>query len=155
MAEVLGATYPDVFEAIGVHSGLPYKAAGDVASAFNAMKNGAAGAPPARPTSQYECRKIIFHGGADATVHPDNARCLVEQALGVDPAFKPTQLDWEIEGGRVERTVAHDSAGRVLVESYVVEGGAHAWFGGDARGSYTQTVGLDASRVMVRFFLQQ
>lgn len=154
MAEVLGATYPDVFEAVGIHSGLPYKAAGDVASAFAAMKNGAASAPAPRPSSQYESRKIIFHGGADATVHPDNARRLVEQAKGDDPGFEPTQLDWQIEGGRVERTVARDSAGRALVESYLVEGGAHAWFGGDARGTYTQSVGLDASRVMVRFFLK-
>ena len=154
MAEVLGATYPDVFEAVGIHSGLLYKAAGDVASAFSAMRNGAAGAPAPRPASQYECRKIIFHGGADATVHPDNARRLVAQANGVDPASEPTQLDWQIDGGRVERTVARDSAGRAIVESYLVEGGAHAWFGGDARGTYTQRVGLDASRVMVRFFLQ-
>ena len=46
-----------------------------------------------------------------------------------------------------------DADGRPVAEQWLVEGGGHAWFGGDPRGSFTQTVGLDASRVMVRFFL--
>ena len=48
-----------------------------------------------------------------------------------------------------------DSDGRPIAEQWLVEGGGHAWFGGDPRGSFTQTVGLDASRVMVRFFLAE
>ena len=48
-----------------------------------------------------------------------------------------------------------DSDGRPVAEQWLVEGGGHAWFGGDPRGSFTQTVRLDASRVMVRFFLAE
>lgn len=155
MAEILAATYPDVFEAVGIHSGLPYKAAGDVPSAFAAMKGGAIGESALRVVGDSVCRKIIFHGGADATVHPANAQHILDQAQRGAEALKPIELDWEIPGGRVNRTVLQDSAGRALVEHWFVEGGGHAWFGGDSRGTYTQNVGLDASRVMVRFFLKQ
>ncbi len=55
----------------------------------------------------------------------------------------------------MSRTAVKDSDGRPVAEQWLVEGGGHAWFGGDPRGSFTQTVGLDASRVMVRFFLAE
>ena len=57
--------------------------------------------------------------------------------------------------GRVSRTAMQDADGRPVAEQWQVEGGGHALFGGDPRGSFTQKVGLDASRVMVRFFLAQ
>jgi poly(hydroxyalkanoate) depolymerase family esterase len=152
MAEVLAATYPDVFAAVGVHSGLPYRSAIDVPSAFAAMK----GATPAEPAplaaSDRFCRKIIIHGLSDGTVDPVNGERILDQA-GRGERLKRIDFDWEIAGGRITRTVLEDSEGRPLVELWQVEGGGHAWFGGDPRGSYTQTVGLDASRVMVRFFL--
>ena len=56
---------------------------------------------------------------------------------------------------RISRTALKDASGQPVAEEWLVEGGGHAWFGGDPRGSYTQTVGLDASRVMVRFFLAE
>jgi poly(hydroxyalkanoate) depolymerase family esterase len=154
MAEVLAATYPDLFDAVGIHSGLPYKAAKDVPSAFAAMK-GAAAEPALRVVGGTECRKIVFHGGADATVDPVNAMRILDQARSGQTNLKQVDLEWRIEGRRVNQTALQDPAGQPVVELWSVEGGGHAWFGGDSRGSYTQSVGVDASRVMVRFFLKQ
>ena len=154
MAEVLAATYPDVFEAVGIHSGLPYKSAGDVPSAFAAMKGTAAFDPAPLAASGRHVRKIIFHGLADSTVNPVNGEHIFDEAERGE-ALTRSDLDWPIEGGRVSRTAVKDSDGRPVAEQWLVEGGGHAWFGGDPRGSFTQTVGLDASRVMVRFFLAE
>jgi poly(3-hydroxybutyrate) depolymerase len=155
MAEVLAATYPDVFEAIGVHSGLPYKSAVDVPSAFAAMKQGAAADPAPLAAADRLCRKIVFHGLADATVNPANGERILAEFERAETALTRIDLDWQIEAGRVSRTALKDTDGRPIAEQWLVEGGRHAWFGGDPRGSYTQSVGLDASRVMVRFFLAQ
>jgi poly(3-hydroxybutyrate) depolymerase len=48
-------------------------------------------------------------------------------------------------GGPVSRATLKDTDGRPVAEQWLVEGGGHAWFGGDPRGSYTQAVRLDAS----------
>ena len=153
MAEILAETYPDVFDAVGIHSGLPYKAATDVPSAFAAMKGAVLGEAALRVAADIECRRIVFHGGADTTVHPVNAERILDRIRG--RSFQAIETESEIDGRRVERVVLQDAAGRPVVESWFVEGGGHAWFGGDSRGTYTQSVGLDASRQMVRFFLHR
>jgi poly(3-hydroxybutyrate) depolymerase len=155
MAEVLAATYPDVFDAVGIHSGLPYKSAGDVPSAFAAMRGTAAAGPASLAASDRHCRKIIFHGLADGTVNPVNGERILDEVERGETSLTRSDLDWPIEGGRVTRTALKEADGRPVAEQWLVEGGGHAWFGGDSRGSFTQTVGLDASRVMMRFFLAQ
>ena len=155
MAEILAATYPDVFDAVGVHSGLPYKSAVDVPSAFAAMKGAGPRDPEPPDASDLRCRKIVIHGLADATVSPVNGERILDELEHGETLLTRIDLDWEIEAGRVSRTALKDDDGRPVAEQWLVEGGGHAWFGGDPRGSYTQTVGLDASRVMVRFFLAQ
>ena len=155
MAEILAQTYPDVFEAVGIHSGLPYKSAGDVPSAFAAMNGSAPFNPAPLATSDRHSRRIIVHGMADHTVNSVNGERLLDEAERGEPALTRSDLDWSIEGGRVSRRALKDADGQPVAEQWLVEGGRHAWFGGDPRGSYTQAVGLDASRVMVRFFLAQ
>jgi poly(3-hydroxybutyrate) depolymerase len=155
MAEVLAATYPDIFDAVGIHSGLPYGSAVDVTSAFAAMKGTAAGLAGRQGANVNGCRKIVFHGGADLTVHPANGERILDEAERGAGPLKRIDIDWETEAGRVNRTALEDPEGRPVVERWLVEGGGHAWFGGDPHGSHTQSVGLDASRIMVRFFLRQ
>jgi poly(hydroxyalkanoate) depolymerase family esterase len=154
MAEILAATYPDVFDAVGIHSGLPYKSAGDVPSAFAAMKGTTPFQPAPLATSNRHARKIIVHGLADGTVNSVNGERILDE-VERETSLTRSDLDWPIEGGRVSRTALKDADGRPVAEQWLVEGGGHAWFGGDKRGSFTQTVGLDASRVMVRFFLAE
>lgn len=164
MAVVLGATYPDLFTAVGAHSGLPYGAAYDVQSAFAAMRNGkrtdtmpfvtrraaAAAAPPRLvPT-------IVFHGDADDKVHAANGEAIVAQAIAARADLHQRVQQGRASAGRTyERTVFVDDVDRPVVEHWVVHGGGHAWSGGGAGGSYTDGRGPDASAEMVRFFLAQ
>ena len=146
MAAVLAGTYPDVFAAAGVHSGVAHRSAGDVLSAFAAMR-GDGGASPAGATG---ARLIVFHGSADATVHPTNAGRVAAAAGYGAPAIVERG---EAGGRRFARGVTAGPGGRAAFETWMVEGAGHAWSGGDARGSYADASGPPASAEMVRFFL--
>ncbi|MCU0909180.1 MAG: PHB depolymerase family esterase [Rhodobacteraceae bacterium] len=149
-AAILGAAYPDLFAAVGVHSGLPAGVARDAPSAFAAMRSGAAGTPggTAVPT-------IVFHGSADGTVHPANGAAVVAQVLRGKPSLRPVRTSGTRDGGRSYRLTRHDdAAGHSVVEHWEIAGAGHAWSGGRAQGSYTDPTGPDASREMLRFFLQ-
>jgi poly(hydroxyalkanoate) depolymerase family esterase len=153
MAAVLAEAYPDVFAAIGVHSGLPTGAASDVVSAFAAMRDG--GGRPAAPRRDAggaaKPRVIVFHGDADATVHPANARRIVSAAA---PGVATREERGVSAGGRAyARSVFADAAGAETVELWLVQGAGHAWSGGVAAGSFTDPAGPDASAEMARFFL--
>ena len=150
MADVLSSTYPDVFSAAGIHSGLPHGAANDVMSAFAAMKGNAKTAPRA---SAGAIRQIIFHGTADATVHPSNGEALFHKA-GVQSGRSPELMTGTLVNGRqVVRKVVGPETGAATAEYWVVEGAGHAWSGGDRTGSFVDATGPDASREMIRFFL--
>jgi poly(hydroxyalkanoate) depolymerase family esterase len=147
MAAILAAAYPELFAAAGVHSGLPPGAAHDVKSAFSAMKKGA---PPQHRA--YRVPTIVFHGDADATVHPSNGRQLADAAA----AAGGTRMESEerrMAGERsATRQVHRDAAGRVAAEHWLIHGAPHAWSGGSSRGSYTDPQGPDATAEMLRFF---
>lgn len=153
MSVILGEAYGDVFAAVGAHSGLPAGAARDVASAFTAMAGNAA-EPTHQPQPHGTVRTIIFHGTADATVHPSNGEAIGRQALRANaPQSIDTKTSAETAGRRVSRTVSHDHEGSAMVEHWSIDGLGHAWSGGQAAGSYTDPKGPNASAEMVRFFL--
>ena len=163
MAAVLAGAYPDVFAAIGVHSGLPVGAAHDLPSAFAAMAKGAVLAQRrGRNWVDHGVPAIVFHGDRDATVDPCNGGAIVSQATMTgsatsldDRGLHATSEEGSVPGGRTyARTIYRDKVGTVLAEQWIVHGGGHAWFGGDIAGSYTDPSGPDASREMLRFFSQ-
>ena len=156
MAAVLGETYPDLYAAVGVHSGLPYQAANDVMSALAAMKGpGDFSSPKPASEPRPRVRAIVFHGDQDRTVHPANADRVAEAALAQLPG-KPMRLDHDgFRGGRrCATSVFSGPDGGALVELWRIEGAGHAWSGGNAKGSFTDATGPNASEEMVRFFLE-
>ena len=146
MAAILGDAYPDLFAAVGVHSGLPTGSATDVKSAFTAMKAGAAAAASTGRTPP----TIVFHGDQDTTVHPVNGEQVVAACAG---AARPEFVRARSGNGRAyTRCIYRDAGSRVVAEHWVVHGAGHAWSGGNARGSYTDSKGPDATEEMLRFF---
>ena len=159
MAAIMAATYPDLYAAVGVHSGLAYGAAHDLPSALAAMKQGT------RQSTRHlgeSIPLIAFHGDRDTTVAPVNTDRLLDQWLrgasnGRDSAQRSARAV-KVERGQVAnghaytRSIYSDSSGRVIMEKWVIHRAGHAWSGGSSGGSYTDPRGPDASAETMRFF---
>lgn len=167
MAVILGSMYPDLYVAVGAHSGLPYRAAHDVPSAFAAMQGGAAPPRHFKPAAATSADRteasnwtptIVFHGDHDRTVSPRNSDAIVDQATLVGP---DRQLVGKVRTGtapggrRYSRADYVDPSNQSVVEHWTVHGAGHAWSGGSPDGSFTDPTGPDASAEMIRFFLSQ
>ena len=167
MAAIMGTTYPELYAAVGIHSGLAYAAAGDLPSAFAAMrgeKSKRARRKPGAAVSVRAVPTIVFHGDSDTTVHPSNGDQVIEQVSPQSSAAKAREKAFvehersvergETSGRAYTRTVYRDGAGKSVMEQWLVHGAAHAWSGGSTEGSFSDPTGPDASREMLRFFLQ-
>jgi poly(3-hydroxybutyrate) depolymerase len=144
---------------VGIHSGLPYRSAADLPSAFAAMRgNAGPGGRRSRKSrgsadENPRIRTIVFHGDGDNIVHPSNAANMVE----VESAGESV----EHMGVRHAATRAHtravirDNTGAVVVEQWLIHGSGHAWSGGSPDGTYTDPHGPDASREILRFFFEE
>ncbi len=148
MATIMGTLYPDLYAAVGVHSGLPFASAHDLPSALAAMK----GNFGRRPAPGRAIPIIVFHGDKDTTVHPANGDELIAQGVrhaARESVIEPGKVP---DGYAYTRTVHHRADGTPQAEQWLIHGAGHAWSGGSAHGSYTDGKGPDASREMMRFF---
>jgi poly(hydroxyalkanoate) depolymerase family esterase len=154
-AAVMGATYPDLYAAIGVHSGLACGAADDLISAFAAMRQGASASSEALDIPEEQqpfVPTIVFHGDRDHIVHPRNADHLISCSLRASKWQKKVDRGCVPDGHSYTRTIHTDANGRAMLEQWCIHGAGHAWSGGSPAGSYTDPRGPDAAREMLRFF---
>ncbi len=172
MAVILGATYPDLFAAIGVHSGVEYQAATNVSSGLKAMRRG--GPDPlqqgslaytAMNTFSRIVPTIVFHGTNDEVVAPINGDQVIQQWMQTDRLAsngsytadftQPTSITpGHVPNGRSYTTTTWNAASGNEVQSYwkIVRMG-HAWSGGNLGGSFTDPQGPNASLAMYNFFM--
>ena len=153
-AAIVAAAYPDLYVAVGVHSGISRGNIRTLQGAMTAMRNGSnrvANRQKAMPLPT-----IVFHGDQDRVVNPSNA-----DGFLVNPSeLIPVPITGRAEKGRspggrdFTRTVYWHRKGKILLEKWIVHGSGHAWSGGHKTGSQTDPAGPDASREMIRFFLR-
>lgn len=153
MAAIMGETYPELYAAVGVHSGLAPGAAHDLSSAFNAMRQGA---PGDERRNAHPAPTIVFHGDRDTTVHPRNAEHLLAHWSAANGAGEriPESRGRKPGGHSYTQDTRRGVDGRTIFERWTVHGLGHAWSGGSSPGSYTDPHGPDASKELARFFEQ-
>jgi poly(hydroxyalkanoate) depolymerase family esterase len=152
-ASIMGATYDDLYAAIGIHSGLACGVATDLPSALVAMRQGGSG-HKAILGGRTPVPTIVFHGDRDTTVHPNNGDQILEQSVSTISTQRKVHRGQVPGGHAYTRTVLSDASGRAMLEHWNIHGAGHAWSGGSPAGSYTDPRGPDATKEMLRFFLE-
>lgn len=172
LAVILGATYPERFAAIGVHSGLEYGAASNQIMALQAMRQGGPN-PLVQGQAVYAAMgkavravpTIVFHGTDDTVIAPINGDQVVRQWMETDqlasngayqPNFaRPTSTTaGQVVGGYGYTTLLWNDRRNTTIQSYwKVSGLGHAWSGGDPAAGFADPFGPDASDAMHAFFM--
>jgi poly(hydroxyalkanoate) depolymerase family esterase len=141
-AAVMGATYPDLYAAIGIHSGLVCGAADDLISAFAAMRQGSLASSEFRETSGVledgpTVPTIVFHGDRDTIVHPRNADHVISRSTRTTNWQQKVYCGQVPDGHAYTCSIHTDANGRAILEQWCIHGAGHAWSGGSPTGSYT------------------
>jgi poly(hydroxyalkanoate) depolymerase family esterase len=167
MASVMGATYPDLYAAIGVGSGCEYAATAACAG-YKGIDPEQAGQSAYKAMGSYArpMPAIVFEGDQDTTVPPVNAQQVVRQwqvtadladdgaENGSVPSASIVTSDGQVPGGRAYTITDYsDGHGGELIQSWLVHGMTHAWSGGNSAESYADPSGPDESAAMYAFFM--
>jgi poly(3-hydroxybutyrate) depolymerase len=143
-----------------VHSGIAAGSASNVISALAVMRKGSLNLKEDKSGLRSFVPTIVFHGDRDVIVNLRNAEQVFAQAkqrleASNDAYFNTEQSTVNPNKGHAYTcTKMQDGAGNTQLEYWLVHGAGHAWSGGEQRGSYVDPAGPNASREMLRFFLE-
>ncbi|MDM0078853.1 PHB depolymerase family esterase [Variovorax sp. J2P1-59] len=149
MAALLGDFFPEVFAAVGVHSGLAARAGVDLSSGLAALRGA-----PYEVSAAREMPTIVFHDDRDDVVHHVNGTRVIEASLGADCAFESCEQTGS-DGRRFTRRNYVKQCSGVRGEHWTLHDAAHAWSGGSLAGSFADPLGPHAGEEMLRFFETQ
>ena len=154
MAALLATRYPDRFQAVVMHSGIPPGAANSMLSAVEAMRGRSTAAAVQEAHADWPPLMII-HGDADAVVSAENADAAAQlwsRAAGAHPRHT-RELQ---RGKRYPMQVTDFKRGAQLVATRVrVAQLGHAWSGGAAGRRFSDAKGPDSSRMAWAFAAKQ
>jgi poly(hydroxyalkanoate) depolymerase family esterase len=166
MAEVMGATYPELYGAVGVGSGCEYDA-GVACAGYRSADPVQAGRAAYQEMGRH-ARPVpfaVFQGDQDYIVPPSNAQQLVRAGQvaadwaddGSDNGSVPTaptkSTSGQSPGGQSYTTSYYsDGHGRELAQLWLVHGMGHAWSGGNAAEQYADPAGPGETAAMYDFF---
>lgn len=176
MANIMALNHPDLFAAIGLHSGPMFGAGHSQIGAFGVMQHGAnarvhsAIAEVMKKLPDYpEMPTILIQGMADKIVRPVNQTQLTQQGLLVNRLSPESTLpvitkfagqivgDKELGNPDSKPTHAYEIHDYVLkrtplLRSVQITDLGHAWSGGDGAMVFNSSTGPDASAMLLDFF---
>jgi poly(hydroxyalkanoate) depolymerase family esterase len=165
MATVMGATYPDMFAAVGSGSGCEY----------NGLPCLGNGGPSPSQTGQEAFQAmgryarvmpaIVFQGDADNTVAPANGPQIAQEWQVTDNyvasgspnspiSSSPTHQSFGFTPGGTMYTTSYYGDGQTnnLIEYWSIHGMSHAWSGGNSAAQYSDPSGPSETDAMWAFF---
>ena len=168
MAVILGATYPDIFAAIGVHSGMEYQAASNAFDSLKAMSHGGPD-PQQQGIAAFDAMgtitrivpTIVFQGASDQMLQPINGDQVIQQWMRTNQLASNGTYTAEfdhankIESGQVPFGHSYsvfkwnDNHSNEIQEYWKIDSMGHAWSGGSPIDAYTDSSGPDASMAMI------
>jgi poly(hydroxyalkanoate) depolymerase family esterase len=172
MSVILGVTYPDIFAAIGVHSGFEYQATTTQSGVPGISRRG--GPDPVKQGQvAYEAMgnfaravpTIVFHGTSDPVINVINGDQVVQQWMQTNTLASNNTYSADFNaptatttgkapGGLTYATYTwQDTSGNTIQEYWKVNALGHAWSGGNPAGTYTDPRGPDASQALYTFFM--
>jgi poly(hydroxyalkanoate) depolymerase family esterase len=159
MANIMALNFPDLFAAVGLHSGPVFGAGHGTVGALGVMRHG--GGLRTEPAIREVLARragfplmpaILIQGDADTVVHAVNQQHLVRQSLLLNGVPADTPVKVTRRGTRSGHEIRDYQVGsKVVLRVVRVDALDHAWSGGDP-GIAFHAKGPDASRMMLEFF---